>query len=195
MALPPTIPTSFVPHFSGAPDRRPRSNITNFFGLFAYIILGVTVILALSVFAYSTMLDNTRSAKDAELAKQVEKIDQAAVEKFVRLSNRLNFGNELLQKHIAFSNFFTALGTLLPATVRFSSLHISLDSSGAVKMEGAGTAKSFNALAVASAAFSSDGRIKDAIFSKINVNKENSVSFGLSATLDPALVRFSPEYE
>ena len=39
-------------------------------------------------------------------------------------------------------------------------------------MEGAGVARSFNALAAASAAFAADGRIKDAIFSNININRD-----------------------
>ena len=59
-------------------------------------------------------------------------------------------------------------------------------------MEGTGVAKSFNALAAASAAFAADGRIKDAIFSNININRDSSVSFALAATLDPKIIAFSP---
>ena len=82
----------------------------------------------------------------------------------------------------------------MPSTVRFTSLHLILDPTGAgtAKVEGAGTAKSFNALAATSAAFATDGSIKDAIFSSIKVNKDNSVSFLLQAMLDPKGITFSP---
>lgn len=53
-------------------------------------------------------------------------------------------------------------------------------------------ARSFNALAAASNAFATDGRIKDAIFSNISVNKDSTVSFSLSAMLDPKLIIFEP---
>ena len=61
-----------------------------------------------------------------------------------------------------------------------------------MNLAGSGTAKSFNALAVISTTFATDNRIKEAIFSNIVVNKDNSVSFALSASLDPKLVAFSP---
>ncbi|MBU6388693.1 hypothetical protein KGQ72_02390 [Patescibacteria group bacterium] len=192
MALPPTIPTSFVPHASGAPAQRFRSDLTGAFGFFAYGVLGVVFILALGVFFYGRILAAEQSSKDATLAKAEAAIDPSTVENFVRLRNRLNQSETLLKKHVAFSNFFTSLETLLPANVRFSTLHISLDPTGISKIDGTGVAKNFNALAAASIAFAGDGRIKDAIFSKISIAKDNSVSFGLSATLDPKLISFSP---
>ncbi|MDP2651626.1 MAG: hypothetical protein Q8O94_00630, partial [bacterium] len=109
------------------------------------------------------------------------------------LRDRLNAGGILLANHPAFSGFFTALGTLLPTTVRFTSLNLSVDNKGTVRFEGSGVAKSFNALAAASTAFAQDGRIKDAIFSNIVVSpRDNSVSFALAAAIDPKLVAFSP---
>lgn len=192
MALPPTIPTSFVPHSSGAPAQRFRNDVVGAFGFFAYTVLGMVFIVALGVFFYDRFLVANKSAKDKELVTAESKIDTATVESFVRLRNRLNTSRVLLDKHIALSRFFSALETSLPASVRFSSLHISLDTSGTPKIEGTGIAKSFNALAAASTALTVDGHIKDAIFSKISVTKDSTVSFGLVATLDPKLMVFSP---
>ena len=192
MTLPPSIPTSFVPHVPGTPVQRFRSNLTGTFGIFAYAILGIVFFIALGVFIYGRILAGQLSSKDAALAKAEAAINPATVEGFVRLRNRLNQGEMLIKRHAAFSSFFSTLETLLPASVRFSSLHLSLDPSGISKLEGSGTARSFNALAAASTAFAADGRIKDAIFSKISVNRDSSVSFGLSATLDPKITAFSP---
>ncbi|MFA5997887.1 MAG: hypothetical protein WC814_00600 [Candidatus Paceibacterota bacterium] len=192
MALPPTIPTSFVPHATSAPARRFRTDLVGAFGFFTYAVLGITFVLALGVFFYGRILASNKAAKDAELAAAQANIDPATVENFVRLRDRLTSSNSLLAKHASFSSFFSSLEKLLPASVRFTSLHLSQSDIGMPKMEGVGTAKSFNALASASNAFATDGRIKDAIFSNISVNRDGSVSFVLSATLDPKIIAFSP---
>lgn len=193
MALPPTIPTSFVPHPTGAAPRRFRADLTGAFDYFAYGVLGLVFVLALGVFLYGRVLAADKLSKDAEVSSRLTSIDLRTVNDFVRLRDRLTSGQVLLGKHMAFSTFFAALETLLPATVRFTSLHLSVDPSGATVLEGAGVAKSFNALAAASAAFAQDGRIKDAIFSNITVNaKDNSVSFVLSAALEPGIIAFMP---
>ncbi len=190
--LPPTIPTSFVPHSSGAVARRFSTNLNSAFGFFAYTILGIIFVLALGISFYGRILANNKASKDAMLARAEAAIDLATVNSFVRLRNRLDSGATLLTNHVAFSGFFALVESLVPTTVRFTSLHLALDDMKTVKLEGTGVAKSFNALAAASAAFATDGNIKEAIFSNIVVTKDNSVSFALSATIDPKLVAFSP---
>jgi len=192
MDLPPTIPTSFVPRSASATARQFRSEAAGTFGFFAYVVLGVVLVLALSVFFYDRILAGTQASKSKALAKAQKAIDVATVEGFVQLRNRLDSGARLLANHVAFSGFFKLIETLLPATARFTSLYLSSDDAGRVRLEGLGVAKNFNALAAVSTAFATDGRIKDAIFSSIVVNRDSSVSFALSATLDPKVVAFLP---
>lgn len=191
MDLPPTIPTSFVPHGTVVPQKF-RADFTGAFGFFAYAVLGIVFLLALGVFFYGRLLASNRSNKDAALAVAIKGIDQTTVKNFVRLRDRLTSGSTLLVGHAAFSGFFSSLEKILPTTVRFTALHLSFDSAGIPRVEGTGSAKSFNALAAASTAFADDGRIKDAIFSNITISKDNSVSFSLAATLDPKIIAFSP---
>lgn len=190
MPLPPTIPTSFVPRPTAV--RQYRTDFTNAFGFIMYAILGVVFLMALGVFVYGQLLATEQSRKDTALKTAEANIDRPTIEHYVQLNNRLKQSETLLAKHVAFSNFFNVLQTLLPINVRFSTLHLSFDSRGVPKVDGSGTAKNFNALAAASEALASDSRIKDAIFSKLSVNKDNSVSFGLSATLDSKLIVFAP---
>lgn len=189
MALLPTLPTSFVPPSASSAVSTYRSNALSFF---AYAILGIVFVLAIGVFLYGRLLASELSSKETFLHEAETAIDLATVESFVRLRDRLASGENLLDGHVAFSGFFSSLEKLLPTTVRFSSLHLSVDIAGVSRVEGTGSAKSFNALASASTAFSEDGRIKDAIFSNITINEDSSVSFVLSATLDPKLTAFSP---
>lgn len=190
MALPPTIPTSFVPHSSAV--RRYHADFTGVFGFLMYGILGIVFLMALGVFFYGQLLAAEQKGKDEKLAQEAANIDRSTIEEFVRLNNRLKQSGTLLAKHPAFSNFFDSLQTILPTNVRFSTLHLFFDAHGVPRVEGTGTAKNFNALAAASTAFAADGRVKDAIFSKLSVNKDNSVSFGLSAALDQRLAAFAP---
>lgn len=191
--LPPTIPTSFVPHSSTGAAGRARADYGSVFGTIAYLILGVTLILAAGVFLYGRVLSNTQATEDTKLAAAVKEIDPATVQGFVRLRDRLAEGQKLLNGHAAFSTFFSSLEKIIPASVRFSSIHLSFGDGGVPKFDGSGVAKSFNALAAASAAFAADGRIKGAIFSNISINKDSSVSFALSSTLDPKITVFSPQ--
>lgn len=190
MALPPTIPTSFVPHPGSVAARR-RTDLAGAFVFFAYGVLGLSVLMAIGVFIYDSILISRQSNEDAALASAIAGIDPSTVAGFVHLRDRLSSGGMLLDKHPSFTAFFGVLSSILPASVRLSDLHLSLDDSGIVMVAGDGSAKSFNALAAASDAFANDGRIKDAIFSGIKVNN-GFVSFTFSATLDPALVAFSP---
>ncbi|MHB8660522.1 MAG: hypothetical protein ACYC75_01075 [Minisyncoccota bacterium] len=201
MAFPRTIPTSFVPQPASAAARKFHSDFTGAFGFLAYTILAIVFALAVGLFFYSRILDSEQTSKDAQLAKAEAAIDPTTVESFVQLRNRLDAGTTLLTNHVAFTNFFSVLEAILPTTVRFSALHLSIGTSAAspsiaagrdIKLEGTGIARNFNALAATSNAFAVDGRIKDAIFSNFTVNKDNSVSFSLSASIDPALVAFAP---
>lgn len=171
---------------------RQRAQFTGGYPLFAYAALVLAVVLALGTFAYDRVLAGMQTSRDAELAKAEKAIDLATIEGFIQLRNRLNSGTTLLSSHVALSGFFTLLSSVVPTTVRLSSLHLSLDATGKVRLEGAGVARSFNALAAVSTAFATDGRIKDAIFSNLVVNRDNTVSFSLSATLDPKVVAFTP---
>lgn len=191
--LPPSIPTSFVPRPGSAPVRRFDSDLTGAFAFFGYFVLFIVFVLAVGIFLYGRILSSTQASKDVALAKAESAVDLTTVENFVRLHDRLNAGATLLSNHDAFSNFFSLLDTLMPATVRFTTLHLSISDTKEIKIEGVGYAKSFNALAAASQAFSTGGHIKNAVFSNIVVSpKDNSVSFALTATLDPDVIKFSP---
>lgn len=191
MALPPTVPTSFVPRPQTASVRR-RSNFTGAFAFLGYGVLSVIIALSIGAFIYSQILTTEQANKDRELQKQIAAIDPSTVTKFVRLRDRLSYSLTLLNKHVALSGFWHDLVSIAPATVRFKTMHISQDATGLIKLEATGAAKSFNALAATSDAFAKDGRIKDAVFSAIQV-QGTTVSFSLEATVDPSLVAFTPE--
>lgn len=194
MALPPTIPTSFVPYSASAATREYRSNYSGAFKFFIFGVLGITMALAVGVFVYERILTGMETSRVADLTNEENKVNASDIQDFLRLRNRLVQSKMLLDGHIAFSTFFNALGSILPATSRLSALHLTVGADGKVQLDAAGAAKNFNSLAVLSSQITNDGRIKDAIFSNIEIDqKNNSVSFSLAATLEPKIVEFAPE--
>jgi len=192
MALPPSIPTSFVPQSASSAARRFKTDFTGVFGYFAYGVFVIVFVLAIGVFLYGRILASDRYNKDTALAKAEASIDSATVAGFIKLKDRLDSGATLLDNHIALTGFFKVLEELLPTNVRLASIHLSYEGSGKVKFDGSGIAKSFNTLAAASSVFAKDGRIKEAIFSGISINKDSSVSFSLTASIDPKIIAFTP---
>jgi hypothetical protein len=188
MALPPTIPTSFVPRPGAAPRTvRGGGGLSSAFFFLSAAILGLMVLFAAGVFLYEQYLTSALASKDAALKTAQAQIDQTTVASFVQLQQQLTEGEALLQSHPALSQFLDALGLLTVAEVRFSSLNVSINDDDTATVALAGTAASFNALAAQSAALATDSRIKNAVFSGIAITK-SGVGFQLSATLDASLV-------
>ncbi len=188
MAISPTIPTSFVPKQPvNTVARRPQSGL-NAFLIIAGVVAGLAVLAAGATFGYKTYLESVRTSKAEALKAAEQDINLDVVEGFIRLRNRLNSAQALLDQHVLTSQFFDTIEVRTLQTVRFNSLTLTVadDRSAEIQMEG--VAKSFNALAAQSEAFASEKRIKRAIFSSIAVKENGTVGFTLSAELDPRLV-------
>ncbi len=193
MALPPTIPTSFVPHFNNAQSPRARFESAGMLAPLAYGFFGIVVILAISVFFYERVLNSAKLRKETELKSAQAAIDPATIESFVRLNNRLESSKQLISAHPAFSSLLVSIEKTLPTKTRFTALRFSIQEGGSARIDGTGIANNFNALAVTSQALAREGKIKDAVFSNIRVTRENAVSFSLSAKAEQKDFAFKVE--
>jgi len=193
MAVPPIIPTSFVPHSATAvTDRRSNSfGFSSILSTLAYLFLLLTLLSAAAVFVYDRILVSEQAGKDAQLATAVSSLNQSTINQFLRLSNRFTSAKTLLDGHIALSGLFNLLESVTPANVSFSSLSVAIDDSGVATIDANGIAKSFNTLAIASNDFGTDAQLKNVIFSSLAIEPNGAVTFVLSATLDPALIAYT----
>lgn len=189
MALPPSIPTSFVPKQPVLTTRRTRAS-SSLLAIIGYFILAVAVVAAGLVFGYQTYLKSVHASKAQKLATAEASIDQATVEDYVRLRDRFRGTRSLLDSHVVASSFFDTLEAITLQNVRYQSLHLTVAEDRTAEIVMQGTAKSFNALAAESSTFAGEKRIKRAIFSDITVEKNGTVSFSLHAELDPALLAY-----
>lgn len=188
----PTIPTSFVPKQPVKTASRPQRSGGNIFFMISLILLAASLVGSGGIFAYERYLESARDAKDQQVRAAQERINPDTVEEFVRTRNRFTSASQILNGHVAPSQFFDTLEGLTLQSVRFDDLLFTLaeDRSAEIKVEG--VARTFNALAAQSAAFASEKRIKSAIFSDITVNDDGTVGFSLVADLDPRLLILDP---
>ena len=148
----------------------------------------LSLVAAGGTFAYDKYLQSSLEAKAEELAVAQREVNQDQVEDFVRLRDRLTYGQGLLDNHIALGQVFDVLEEQTLTNVRFSSLDLTVADDRTAQIDISGTARNFNALAAQSNAFAAEKGIRRAIFSGIVVNEDNTVSFTLTADLDGKLL-------
>ena len=188
VAIPPTIPTSFVPKQIVAPQaRRPRPQAGALYYA-ALFILGVAVVGAGLTFAYGLFLNNVKDSRQARLHTAEQSINNETVTDFIQLRNRIQTATVILNQRIRVSQFFDALEALTLQNVRFKTLTFSVGNDRSAKITMSGAARSFNALAVESSAFAHNDNFKRSIFSGIAADKSGVVSFTLNAELAPKLL-------
>ncbi len=193
MALPPTVPSSFVP-YPGSNTRRPRADFGGAFGFLAYGIFFLMVAASVGVFIYGRILAASKSADDSALAKAEAQLDPNTINNFLRTENRLKLGAGLLEAHVALTALFTQLNAVMPTDVMLESLSLTANTAanGGFSLQSTGVAANLNALAQFSNDLGANKKFQDVIVSGIKVNqKNNSVSFTLTAVAAPSLVAFS----
>lgn len=188
MALSPGIPTSFVPRQATPDQRRAVRGGHNLFLVVALFVFGLAVIASVGTYAYDRYLTHVLQVKSEELANAQREVNEDQVEEFLRLRDRLTYGQGLLEDHVAVSQVFDVLETQTLATVRFSNLDLRVADDHTAQIDVEGTARNFNALAAQSNAFAAEKGIRRAIFSGIVVNANGSVNFRLTADLDAKLL-------
>ncbi len=186
MAIPPSIPTSFVPKQPVTAARKRISNVNPFLVL-SYIILTVSLFAAAGMFSYAFFLDSVAKKKMNDVATAQSQIDQATVTSFIHLRDRFTAAKGIINNHVAISQFLDALGVITLQGVQFHSLNVTVAEDRNAKVTLSGSARTFNSVAAQSAVFATDKRIKRAIFSGLS-SKDGSVSFDINAEIDPSLV-------
>lgn len=190
MAIPPNIPTSFVPKqaIQASGVHALRRHGANPINIVAPGILLISVLAAGGVYGYERYLTDKKEVAAAELLAQEQHIDQDGVREFIRLRDRLSTGNKLLSEHITLSAFFSKLEKITLQNVRFDSLTLAVAADRSAEIKMSGRARGFNALAAQSTKFSSDPSIRRAIFSGVNQNADGTVDFSVSAEIVSNLV-------
>src|SRR3989344_3249535 len=178
--------TSFIPKQEVAlSSGRGESNFRfSLFSIIAIIIFTIAVILAIGVFIYQKTLVNNINAMNAELVAARASFEPSFVTELVTLDRRIESAKTLINKHNVVSPIFSILEAETVQGVRFKSLNYSTDSKGQPTLELNGEAVSFYAIALQSDTFNAESRIKNPVFSALNLDDKGVAKFNFKGGLD-----------
>ena len=154
-------------------------------------LIGLAIVGSIGVFAYERYLTGVAERKAQEVAAAEAQVNPDTVEAFIRTRDRFTAAKDILDNHVAASQFFDLLESVTLQSVRFNGLSFLLAADRSAEIRMTGVATTFNALAAQSSAFATEKRIKSAIFSDIAVGPGGTVSFSLEADVDPRLLALS----
>lgn len=197
--------TSFIPKKPvastigvGSPSPHRRTN--SVFMTIATLIFILSLVGAGGVYAYKQYLLNAQDTYKQDLATREKQFNVDLIAQLKGENVKIDTAKSLLNSHIALSQIFDIIGRLTIANVRFLSFDAtvpavgSADNSIKITMQGYGTSLS-------AVAFQSDvlGRldqyglrniVKNPILSNPSLGTNGTVSFGFSATIDPATLSY-----
>jgi hypothetical protein len=186
----PQVSTSFIPKKPLTEGRRGSSSGLIF--LLALLIFIGSVVAAGAAFLYGTYLSNALTAKARSLETAQGAFESAgAIETLIRLDSRIKEAKSLLTGHVAPSAIFYFLSAQTLERVSFTGFDFGLKEDGSATIELKGITDGFPTIALQSDQLGSSKVLRNIIFSDIVVEEGGSVSFSLSATVDPALLLYS----
>ena len=167
-------------------EKRGRSSLLS---LLATLLFITAIISMAGVYFYRISLETKLKKQIASINIAEKSFEPGLILELKKLDIRLNAATDLLNQHIALSDFFKSLGESTLPAISFKNFSFSFDKSiPKVKMEG--EANGYLPIAQQSDQFEKNQYIKNHIFSDFKLTEHNTVSFQLNFTLDPQLILY-----
>ena len=186
----PQVQGSFIPK---APLNAPRSAGGSFLLLISLFIFVLSILAAGAAFGYERYLNASIASKDETLRRAEGAFDSGVIRDLVRLDARLVQGGELVRGHIAPSALFDFLERETLERVQFTAFDYARNPDGSASLSLDGVAADFSTLALQSDRFGGGKALRDVIFSAITVAEGGRIEFTVSASVDPALLRYGAQ--
>ncbi len=183
--------TSFIPKASLTPQTSYEKPAVGLFLFLATIAFIASLIIAAGAFGYRAYLQNQTNVVKTNLDKNVKAFEPDTIESYVRLENRLNTAQKLLNQHIATTNLFSYLSQNTLKSVRFTDFKYDLGADGSVTLTMNGQAASYNSVAYQSQIFGQDKNLKNPIFSNLDLDEKGNVVFNFTTKVDPGLLYYA----
>lgn len=167
----------------------------NLFLSFGMIIFFLMIALAGGAYLYKVIIQKKIAEEGVALEKAKKAFEPSLIADVKRLDNRITTAKTILANHVAVLPVFDLLEVLTLKTVRFTKFDYKNTKSGSPTIQLDGEAKSYASVALLSDSFAGDERIKNPVFSNLNLNETGGVKFSFQASLDPAMVSFKKYFE
>lgn len=215
----PSLQTSFIPKQTMSPMKPvgQASHHTDegmgLFTLLSFIILFLSLVAAGGTYAYKIYLQNILYGKCEEteqlqlnngslglteetdfkcglylsLVKWNDRLQDDRLVRMQRLDTKMKLATEVLNSHMSLVPLFDFLSTSTLKTVRYTKISTL---NGEVNLEG--TASGYEDIAVESNVLNSMPEVSGALFSDLNVDAKNNVTFKLKFQVNPGRLKYVP---
>jgi hypothetical protein len=184
--------SSFIPKQPVNEPVRYRSG-SNIFFLISFLIFIVGCVGVGGVYLWDKQMDKKITDINSSLIKFRNSFDQNTIREFTYLNNRINSADVLLKQHVAPSVLFKIIGDVTLKNVRFSNFKYSNAGSDKVSISMSGEAKSYEAVALQSSAFTNPklrNVFRNILFSDPDLNSDGTAVFSFSTGIDPSLLNY-----
>ncbi len=184
--------TSFIPK-KPIIENSTDSGGMSLFLLLSIILFIVAVSMAVGVWLWQKSLVTQIEKDKAALVAAKDSYEEDTINPLVRLNDRIEVSQTLLNNHLAVSPVFTLLEQNVLKNIRLKSMKFSDAGENKIQIDLSGTAANYDALSKQSDAFGSDNLrkfISAPVVSDFSPTADGSVSFNFTATVDPRLVSY-----
>jgi len=164
---------------------------SNPFVTFSVIIFILTILISGGLFFYKSYLINQKDNLASTLGQIKNSFEQGTISELELFDKRMSASKQALSNHIVLSPMFSLLGEVTIPVVQFTEFnHESTDEGFIVKISG--ISPDYRSIALQADMFnSSKGRMfKNVIFSNLNKDKNNKVTFDVEFLVDPSLLSY-----
>ncbi len=185
--------TTFIPKKRLTTDRSKSlvktKKKSGLLSLVAGLLFITSLVSVIGVYLYKISLDANIKSRVNSINLAEKAFEPTVILSLKKLDIRLNAATELLNKHIALSDFLNSLGEATLPGISFNDFEFTFNEN-ASEVSVNGEARSYLAIAQQSDLFEKNKYIKNPIFSDFQLTDIDTVTFSLTFTLDPDLLLY-----
>lgn len=186
MTMDPKFKTSFIPkqEVIATSGRGPVGYRYSVFAVIAITAFVVSLVLAVGVFFFQKSLVKKVEEMNVKLVAYKESFEPNFIQELIDTDRRVEAAKELINKHNVISPLFTLLESKTLEGVRFTSLDFSIEPNGQPSVSLNGEALGFFAIALQSDEFAAEPKIKNPLFSGLDLDEKGNAKFNFKSSLD-----------
>lgn len=184
--------SSFIPKKPLVPTQgADRHTHVSIFSILTVIIFIASIAAAAGCFVWVRMLEQKVEESKMVLQQTRESFDPRLIDELKRVNTRIDVAKELMQKHIAISNFFDVIESFTLRSVRFKNFQYDFEpDSNMIKLSMNGEGESFSSIALQSDVLNKTNALTNPILTNLALGDRGRVTFNLTAGVDPSLLLY-----
>jgi hypothetical protein len=161
------------------------------FSILSVLVFILSIAAAVGCFLWVRVLQDQVEDNKITLQTTRESFDPRLIDELKRVNTRIDVAKELMQKHLAISNFFDVIESFTLRSVRFKNFNYNFDpENNNIVLSMNGEAESFSAIALQSDVLGKTKALTNPILSNLALDEKGRVTFTLNATVAPSLLLY-----